>query len=580
MRLFFPTIAALMLATSVQAGVVRIEARLSDDAKSLELRYHAPRGVRELPLLGQREAVQAWWARQAQAADDCTILKPGMLQLRQGCTEARVRVALATLGAQAHYEPAQPLGDSASDGGVVSYVGYWLTAVAGHGLRVTLIPPPRGQVLWQGRWTDRAVHWALKPDEVTAALAPDDQGDTARPSLGHRQTIYLGRAPSRALPGGGRLVFDARLPAAVVDTVEATLKDTVDVLTDAFGEGPGGPVGVMMVQISGDRFIGNVSGGRSMTLNIIGSGADRPGVRGQIQRFVRHEATHWWDAGVRQSDPQASWLGEGNAEWWALRLGVAQGASLDGARSELETALNSCLQMTTSLPPKLRDWQGYPSARYPCGMSLMALAQGSRRPQGMGLRELAGLYPKNSVLTPDGVATWAGGDFARVLDATLFTTALAAAYRDKGWAQDEPLEDTATGSPRRASWMAASFWLGELMRADCNNISVSPAPDRVEIVAVDGQQCRSWPTRGEVVSIEGVAAIARPKTAQTALASACAPGAAGRYRLGLADGTEVLVDCPSRLPSPPSRLRLVPERVAFLFTPPSALTSHPSSAAP
>jgi hypothetical protein len=342
---------------------------------------------------------------------------------------------------------------------------------------VTLIPPPRGHVLWQGRWTDRSVHWALKPDEVTAALAPDDQVDTARPTLGHDQTIYLGRAPSRALPGGGRLVFDARLPAAVVDTVEATLKETIDALTDAFGEGPGGPVGVMMVQVSGDRFIGNVSGGRSMTLNIIGSGAERAAVRGQIQRFVRHEATHWWDAGVRQSDPQASWLGEGNAEWWALRLGVAQGASLDAARSELEFALNSCLQMATSLPPKLRDWQGYPSAMYPCGMSLIALAQGLRRPQGMAFRELADLFPKNSVLTPDGVAAWAGADFARVLDAPSFTTALAAAYRDKGWAQDEPLD-------------------------------------------------------------------------------------------------------PTRLPSPPSRLRLVPERVAFLFTLPSAPTSRRGSAAP
>ena len=555
-----------LLAAQAQADTLNIEARLSEDAQQLELRYDVPAGVQDLPLSGQDEVVQAWWAQHAQAAGDCTELLPGLLRLREGCSEARVRVRLASLAAQARYEPAQALGSVGRESGVVSYVGYWLTIVPGHGLQVRLIPPKKGQVLWQGRWSHRPVQWQRRADEVAAAIALREQDRSWLPAIGGHQSVYLGRAPSRALPGGGRLVFDARLSPATVDSVETTLKESIRALTAAFGEGPGGPVGVMMVQTPGDIFIGNVSSGRSMVLNI-GVDALRADIQGQLADFVRHEATHWWNAGVRRSDSRASWLAEGNAEWWALRLGVMQGAGVDAAVAELEASLNQCLQMATSLPPGLRDWRGYPFAMYPCGLSLMALAQALRSPQGMSPQELAGMHPRGSVLDADVLAAWAGPAFSRVLDAPTFVTALAAAYREAGWAQDVLLEDATGALPSVASWMAATSWLGELMRTDCNGMSYTPAPDRLQIVPVDGLRCRAWPTRGEVVSLEGVPAVTRPKTAQAALASACAPGAAGRYRLGLAEGPEVTVGCPTRLPAPPTRLRLDRERVAQWFTP-------------
>jgi hypothetical protein len=103
------------------------------------------------------------------------------------------------------------------------------------------------------------------------------------------------------------------------------------------------------------------------------------------------------------------------------------------------------------------------------------------------------------------------------------------------------------------------------MRTDCNGMSFVPAPDRLEVVPADGLRCRAWPTRGAVVSLEGVPALSRPATAQAALAAACAPGGAGRYRLGLADGAEVVVACPASLPPPPTRLRLDRERVGRWF---------------
>jgi hypothetical protein len=553
-----------LIAAPARADVLRIEARLSDDATSLELRYQPPPGVQALPLPGQDDTVQAWWAQHARAADGCTELQPGALRLRAGCTEARVRVALAPLAAQARYEPANSLGNDARDGGVVGYVGYWLAAVPTQDLQVRLLPPTGGHVLWQGQWSDQPVQWARRADEVAAALSLREQGRSWLPALGGHQTVYLGRAPSRAVPGGGRLVHDPRLPAATVDAVEATLTQSIAALTDAFGEGPGGPVGVMMVQAPGDRFIGNVSSGRSMMLDI-GADALRADVRGALEDFVRHEATHWWHVGVRRSDGGAPWIAEGNAEWWALRLGVLQGGSVADAVAELERALDQCLQIARSLPPRLRDWQGHHFAVYPCGMSLMALAQALRSPQGMTPRALADMHPREAVLDADALAVWAGPGFARVLDAPSFTTALADAYREAGWAQTELVPDTMTGSPGVASWLAASSWLGELMRTDCNGMSFVPAPDRLEVVPADGLRCRAWPTRGAVVSLEGVPALSRPATAQAALAAACAPGGAGRYRLGLADGAEVVVACPASLPPPPTRLRLDRERVGRWF---------------
>ncbi len=75
----------------MRADLLRIEARLSDDATSLDLRYQPPPGVQVLPLPGQDDTVQAWWAQR---------------------------------------ESAKPLGNDAHDSGVVSYVGYWLAAVS------------------------------------------------------------------------------------------------------------------------------------------------------------------------------------------------------------------------------------------------------------------------------------------------------------------------------------------------------------------------------------------------------------------------------------------------------------------
>jgi hypothetical protein len=208
-----------LIAAPARADVLRIEARLSDDATSLELRYQPPPGVQALPLPGQDDTVQAWWAQHARAADGCTELQPGALRLRAGCTEARVRVALAPLAAQARYEPANSLGNDARDGGVVGYVGYWLAAVPTQDLQVRLLPPTGGHVLWQGQWSDQPVQWARRADEVAAALSLREQGRSWLPALGGHQTVYLGRAPSRAVPGGGRLVHDPRLPAATVDAV-------------------------------------------------------------------------------------------------------------------------------------------------------------------------------------------------------------------------------------------------------------------------------------------------------------------------------------------------------------------------
>ena len=551
-------IAACVLVTQTHAGTLRIDVSLADDAQALELRYQPPAGVGELSLPGQTTAVQAWWARQAQAGDECAELLPGRIRLREGCSAARVLVRAGLLSRWAHYEPAQPIGERGHESGLISYVGYWLAVAPGHDLQVRLHPPAQGHLLWQGQWTNSPAQWQQRTEEVDAAMALRAQGHPWLSDLGGHQTVYLGRAPSRAIPGGGRLVFDPRLRAETVDAVESTLKAALTLLTEAFGEGPGGPVGVIIAQTPGRRWHGDTTDGRTMRLSL---GVDSDN---DLSGFVRHETVHWWNAGVRRSDPHAPWLHEGGAEWWSLRLGVAQAAmSADAAAAALERGLNRCL-MTAAQLPALREWRSHNGATYPCGLSLMALAQALRNPQGMGLRDLAGMYSRDAVLDAEGLASWAGPGFSSVLHATSFAKALADAYVAAGWADAEALSDPPS-EPQ-----ASTQWLSALMAADCNGgYGFFTDPDRLRLDGADALRCNRWPTRGEVVTLEGVEAVRRPQAAHAALVAACAAGGDNRYRLGLGDGREIHVACPNSLPAAPwaLRLHLKPGQVTRWFAP-------------
>ena len=536
------------------AGELEIRVRMRDDGR-LELRYTPPPGVRELIFFEPiARAHQQWRGAMMTPADNCTTLNETAVVLRNNadCTSATVLVTPRTLVLDAVYQPAQPLSDGS---GVLAYSGHYAVLLKGQGLRWRWDPPKGGTLVYQGRAFHTAVEQPFTAEEVDGVL----DGKSRSVEVGAGQYIFLGRRQARTLHNGGTLVLDPGLDAARAGRIEHALQSDLDVLSQAYGVGLPGPGAVIVPQTDLPGYHGDTTYGRMMRLSLPRDA--RTMDDHDLEQFVAHEVTHWWNHGVFDSDPSQPWLHEGHAEWMARLLLRADGQYDDARlRNDIETRLNNCLAARGERPAVSLKGGRQGDDVYACGMSLMLLGQAQvqsrqtvRRPP---IALLASLHSRSHPLDVASFIAWADGDtfggpMARLLldPQQGFGSGFVASLQALGLADVTPFASATwltTGARRQLS----DSLLTALMRADCAGaVGFWSLPQSYKLQ--DGLKCSNLRGGAEVLTIEGQAVPADPVSAWAAVEAACAAGKP--LRLGYADGLTGEQPCPTPAPVRPNR---------------------------
>ncbi len=227
-----------------------------------------------------------------------------------------MRVQPRPLALDLGYQPAQAL----SDGGLLAYTGHYTVLLPGHALRWRWLVPADGYLVQAG-----AMHAQRQTPVVEQLVSAAGVARSRVPSydsvrlLGAHQYVWWGRRAPEPLPdGGGSLVLDPRLDATRAERIRRALRGDMAALKDAYGQAPEGPVGVLVPVEQAQQFRGDTTDGRMMRLQLPDNASAMPGPR--LERFIAHEVTHWWNAGVFHSDALRPWLHEGHAEWAAQLL--------------------------------------------------------------------------------------------------------------------------------------------------------------------------------------------------------------------------------------------------------------------
>lgn len=565
------------VAAGAAAGELLIETELADDG-ALLVGYTLPAGQHVLRRLLDNETARQIWREQMRPADACTEIDGELLRLRTdlGCGRLRVRVAPALLARYATYEPAAPIAET----GLLTYSSYYAAALPGHGLRWRWLAPQGGYALYQGRVERRAAELKLSAGEVDALLPRLAEPDAFH-ALGASQYVYLGRAPLIEIPGGV-LVRDPQLDEQRLAEIRHTLHLAMYKYGRAYGRMPAGPVGVVASTAELPRYRGEVSEGRMMGLWVMRTPeANRQPLN--IQRFIAHEAAHWWNQGVYQSAEQRPWLHEGHADWLALLL-LRDGKLVDEAKARtlIEAAVNRCLVVrgrrpAATLPTGFRAGDD----PYACGMSLMLLAhaqQLQRRPGVAALPLLAELHRgRREPLDARAFAAWADGGpqgpMRELLDddRLAFADGLVARLRALGLVETLPLEAGAELAQALRAPLA-----GELLRAlvagDCRaEMSIEGGIERGFRAQDDGTfkldaglQCAGLRAGFELQRIGPHRLADDPVAAWREVDAACAEGR--KINIEYRRGSDTALACPPTRPAMPTRqlLRLTSDALKRL----------------
>lgn len=561
-------------ASAASAGELLIEQRVADDG-ALLVRYVPPAGVRELPLFQRSGAIATVWGEMAQPVDRCgavSLTPRPTITLAPGCTEASFRIAPRVLRRYATYEPAFPVGPDA----VMGYTSYYASAVRGHALHWRWTPGEGASVVVAGRLSAGTVDREIAAEQVDRSI--EDEGRTASgfSGLGANEYVFLGRADTVPLPGGV-LIHDRVLDAARLDAVRATLGAVTERLGRAYGVMPAAPWAVVASAAPNlPGFHGDVTPGRMMSVRFnetppkdIGAAVNR------TRRFVAHEATHWWDTGIYETDRDRAWIHEGHADWMAGLLMIEAGAlGVPQWREDMDVALNTCLYVRGDRPAvSLPAGHGRDDDPYACGQALMLLAQVSHaaRVRGESPVDASASLFRGSTAPIDAaaVARWAdggegdsaaSGPMHRLLfDPQLgFSSAIKRDWRDlievSPLKPGEPVPSSIKGR------MAAKL-MQTLMEADCGTVGFWTNADHFLIEDKPG--CRVLRGDMKVRRLAGVSPFEDPVGAWQAARAACA---ASRPIEITIDGEPTKLACPAAMPDMPIHeiLRLRPQAAARL----------------
>lgn len=568
----FACLLALSLIPQAYAGELLIETRLADDG-GLLVTYTPPMGIVELKRNRIDDVSNDVWKQYVHSLDDCAQVEATRIVLRTDpkCHSAHLKVEPVLMDRYANYEAALPMKGQ----GVLGFTGYYLAALKGHGLRWRWFPPTGGYVLHQGNLHREAVEEVLDEISVDAALRALDTPQ-AWERLGGQQYVYLGRAPTVEVPGG-TLVYDVALDQARLGDIDRMLKLAMQSLGSSYGRWPAGPVGVVVTTAERNGFRGDVTRGRMMSLRLpLLSDTSQPVA--QIQRFIAHEVTHWWNMGLFSSDSRQPWLHEGHAEWTALLLMRSRDQmSRDDALAQLEGALNRCISVRGDRPTAtLNTMFGRGDDPYACGLSLMFLAQVQHDPrlqpdpQRSLLNSLAKLHTYGRDLDVAGFSAWADGASEGPMRRLLldpnqsFETGVVKMVETLGLGHAQSIHSGTVLPPSVAAGVAENL-MKVLMTPDCGGSSgFWRLPDAFKLD--ERLTCQTLRLGQEAVALNGVSLLREPARAWQVLTEKCSQhnDAADRpltiqYRQGPATD----LACPMPLPSMPVRYVISLEKSAL-----------------
>lgn len=535
---------------AAEAGHVQIDLALASDGV-LELAYTLPPGITELNFLDGGAGHVVFRGKHLQPATPCARLEAKRMLLldEPGCGSVmRWRVQPLLLNAYRQYEAAQPL----SDGTLLADTGYYAAVAPGHGLRWVLHSPANGYVIGQGGVVQGEVSLAATTEQVQTAL---DQPGTDEPlAVAFHHYVLLGMAPTERL-GQVTLVSDPALDAGRAQQIRQTLGEAVMRLTKAYGEAPSTPPMVVASVADVNGWHGDTTAGNTMRLRLPRL-ADAVSAS-RLDRFVTHEAVHWWNAGIYRTDHSKPWLHEGHADWASLLL-LREAGKLDAeaVASQVQTSLNRCVIVrgetpASQLTPSMRD------DSYACGLTLMMLAQAlhaqrSTDPTSQGLHMLASLHLGTSSLDQQRLIAWAdgtaqGGTLHTLLtdESVGFTSGLQQTLAILKLADAPLLRDVPAPFPSEASALLARTLMQALMARDCGgSADFWTLPDRIRI----GMRatCQNLRIGQDVLSVNGTPMFPNTLAAWNGAQQSCQTGK--ELSLAYADGSYSLQPCPAQWP--------------------------------
>ncbi|MFG6469242.1 hypothetical protein [Roseateles sp. BYS87W] len=562
------SIASLLLALTTQAsaGELLIEQRLTDDG-SLLVSYTPPPGVREVPLFNQQEVMHTVWTEMAAPLGHCAsvTLKPRVtVMLAAGCRSAIFRITPRLLNRYAVNEPAFPAGRAA----VMTYLGFFSAVPPGHTVRWRWVANRGARTVVAGQVSSLPIDRVLPAKQVAFAAQDDGKTQAGFDASGSHEYVWLGSAEIEQLPGGV-LIHDQAVDATVRSAVRDALRRNTARLARAYGVAPAGPWTAVTSSAPGlHGFRGDVTAGRMMSLRFDPAVPQGFDIAGQVQRFVAHEVTHWWDTGIYRTDADRPWIHEGHAEWMAgLLMREAGLYSPDRWQASLETALNNCLfarsdRASATLPTGFnRD-----DDTYACGQTLMLLAQATR-PRDAAPVDMAASLFQNTKAAVDvaAIARWAdSGQSGRMHRLLLDPQQGFSSALQRDWRDVLDIQDLVAGTelPSAVRSRLGSGLMGALMTADCGRMGFWTQADHFRIESIPS--CHQLRGDMRVGRIAGISPFSDPVGAWQAASSACAAGLPVALDVGPA--ATVSVTCPTPFPDLPIHhvLRLRPQALERL----------------
>lgn len=538
-------LAHALLVSQAAAATLVIEAELHSSGE-LWVRYRPPPGTRDLPFWqGSEQGRQRWRSTMARAGDDCTELLPSALRLRPGCTQALLLITPRLLAAYATYEPAQPLLDGQ---GVLSHTGHYAVVLPGTHIDWQWLAPPGGTVLRHGTVHRTQARWRT-PADVVDRLIREPLLPPPRDS-GLNDMVFTGTAQVHDETVAWAVV-DSTLPADSRRQLSRGVAHAIQDYTQAFGRALPKRATLLVTAAEQPGQQGDTADGWTMRLRLPRTGVPSDTA---LALFIAHEAAHWWNAGLFQSDPAQAWLHEGHAEWLAHWQVLERGPFTRRQwLQRLESQINLCLLEWGDRPWASQAGPRRGGADYSCGMAVLLLAQARH---GGGMRALAGLHSHDGPLDTARVVAWGGPavDLGPLLqDRRLaFDAGLVERLRRLGWADAVQAQDDSDIDQGFRRTVSARL-VQRLMRADCDgNVGLWTLASGFRLdPAVTS--CKRLRVDQELQTVQGLSLAERPLAAWSAMREICATR--GTLTLGYAGDVRDAWPCPASLTDLPEAPR-------------------------
>lgn len=490
------------------------------EAASLEVTYQVPRSCTSLEFVndGIAPSTAAELRKEWTPANDCTLIDSGHVRpARDLCTALQVRVPATHLFLDRVYPWALPL----DDGFYTHTMSYAVTDACG-----------------PVDWHFDSPSGTIVADGVVSASTAER---TAQAGGGDYMPVVL----LRTTPGNERLViaaaFTPKGKVFLTDTLTKVEQELRGMLPNVEFKVP---YTVATVAPEGETW-GDVANQTVMRLHL--GAAPSPDQRVQMSGFLAHEMAHlthpvadkWNDAW----GDDGAMLREGGAEFLRWAITVRTGwADMSTQRKDLERAVTSCVLTAAGNSWRATRNRSTGIAPYDCGLTFYALGLAGGNGTARPLLRLTKYYrtARTGTRTDLAQALECGNSpgctplwLDRIAGSESVETVLGDYANQPG-----AFLRVATWTPEMLDNVRRRY-MNRLMQLDCKGAVHIAYKDN--FVRVENRlQCGVLREGMELVSAEGLPIFGQVKGLQ---ASAFACAKRGNTKLGLKDGTTVVISC-------------------------------------